>query len=113
MSSVFVFNTTEFELQLAVNNIVSRGLPQGMQGQAPQPIVFSFAASGGGDFSAQNRLTLVAPDSLSPQNYSFGIDPNLPAKVDVQLFIYQNFLALTEPSGAHTIMPLPPIGPEE
>ena len=110
MSSVFVFNTTEFELQLNVNN-VAHALPQAMQGQAPEPVTFSFAASGGGDFGAQNRLTLFAPDSLSPQNYSFGIDPNLPAKSDVQLFIYQNFLALTEPSGAHTIMPLPPIGP--
>jgi hypothetical protein len=112
MSTVFVSNLMPYPLQLIVNNNQLGTLAEGTPGQAPQPTGFSYSASGGGDFGTQNQISVSTEEMLQPQSGSFSIDPNLPDKVDVQMFIYQGFLSLTEPSGVHMIT-LQSIGPQE
>lgn len=110
MSTVFVFNVTGEHVDMWANDGPMRLLPAAAPGNPPQPTSFSFSASGDGDFGTQNTLRFIFLDIGARQTCSFGIDPNLQQKADVQIFISHGFLTLIEPSGMHMIsmQPLEP-----
>jgi hypothetical protein len=104
MSTVYVSNMMPYELKLIVNRNLIGTLPATSgPSQGPQPTGFSFSASGDGNFGTQNFVQLWTEIGIPPEYCSLAIDSHLIAMADIQLFIFQGFLALIEGWRARTV----------
>ncbi len=109
MATLYIYNMTEFELELSVNGSPQGSLPANSPGEPVQSSSFPYPANGGQGFATQNNLAVESEGGLT--NYSFGLDQDIPPGVDVQISFYQGSLVISEPSGVHLVT-ASPSGPE-